>query len=327
MEQGYHFKRSEAFLERGWPNQVCNVCHGPLYPRLSKVQDPITRESFTILACESCGLGHTMPQPEKLGKYYGKDYYGSRHGATRAYCLRRSLRIVSHAGNKPEDGRLLDVGCGDGSFMLAAQSAGWNVTGTELNPHPARRLGLYVKKSIAGIGDVAQFDCITMWHTLEHFRDIKSTLTSLERLLAPKGRLIIAVPDNGSLQARLFGAKWLHLDVPRHLYHFDNLTLRACLDQTGFIPLQCRHLELEYSLIGWSQSALNHISQIPNAFFNVLTGKRKIHSPGTITANVILGSILTAACVPAVLIETLLGFGGTLVMVVSKNPKKSISAY
>ena len=189
--------------------------------------------------------------------------------------------------------------------------------------HPARQLGLYVKESIAEIGDAAKFDCITMWHTLEHFQDIKSTLTSLKRLLAPNGRLIIAVPDNGSLQARLFGAKWLHLDVPRHLYHFDNRTLRVCLDQTGFIPQQCWHLELEYGLIGWSQSALNHVFSIPNAFFNILTGKRKNYSPGIMTANLILGSLLTAACVPVVLIERLLGFGGTLVMVADR---KSLTA-
>ena len=78
---------------------------------------------------------------------------------------------------------MLDIGCGNGSFMIAAQAAGWNVKGTERNPHPARRLGLYAKESIAEIGDASKFDCITMWHTLEHFRDIKSTLTSLERLI------------------------------------------------------------------------------------------------------------------------------------------------
>ena len=263
MRQSHHLKKSKAFLKKGQPHQVCNVCEGPLYPRLSKVQDPITKESFAILACKRCGLGHTTPQPAKLDQYYGKNYYSNRHGATAAYCLKRSLlRIVAHSSNEIEGGRLLDVGCGDGSFMLAARAAGWNVAGTELNPHPARLLGLDVKESISEIGDSAKFDCITMWHTLEHFRDIKSTLTSLKPVLAPNGRLIIAIPDNGSLQARLFGAKWLHLDVPRHLYHFDNRALRICLDQTGFIVQRCRHLELEYALIGWCQSALNHISYI-----------------------------------------------------------------
>ena len=323
MKQSYHIKKTKTAPRKEQSLRTCNVCDGFLYPRFSEVQDPMTKESFAILTCRKCGLGHTDPQPTNLDAYYGMDYYGSRHGPTAAYCLKRSLRIIAHASNKTKRGRLLDVGCGDGSFLLAAGAAGWRVTGTELNPHPARLLGLDVKESITEIGDAEKFDCITMWHTLEHFRDIKSTLTSLERLLSPNGRLIIAIPDNGSLQARLLGAKWLHLDVPRHLYHFDNHSLRVSLAGTGFILQHCWHLELEYSLIGWSQSALNHISYIPNVFFDVLTGKRGKHSPNIMTANVILGSLFTAASVPAVLIEALFGFGGTLVMVAGKDPKYS----
>jgi len=319
MSQNHHFRKKETFPNNERFDQLCNVCGGPLYRRFSKVNDPITNDSFAILTCKNCGLGHTVPRPENLERYYVKDYYGNRHGVTAAYCLKRSLRIVAHATKGIQGGHLLDVGCGDGSFMLAAQGAGWHVAGTELNPQPARLRGLDVRGSIAKIADGAKFDCITMWHTLEHFRDVKSTLFSLGPLLAPKGRLIIAVPDNGGMQARLFGTEWFHLDVPRHLYHFDKYSLRICLEHSGFVPKYSRHIEFEYSLIGWSQSALNHVSHTPNAFFNILTGKGNKYSTGTMTANVILGFLLTAGFIPAILIEGLFGLGGTIIMVAAKK--------
>ncbi len=45
-------------------------------------------------------------------------------------------------------------------------------------------------------------------------------LEDIRRLLSANGALIIAVPNAGGLQARIFGPQWFHLDVPRHLYHF-----------------------------------------------------------------------------------------------------------
>ena len=172
MENNHHLKKSQTFLRKNQPSKVCNVCGEQLYPRLSKVQDPMTKEFFSISVCTRCGLGHTEPQPANLTSYYGKDYYGNRHGATGAYCLKRSLKIVDHTNKKNKARKLLDVGCGDGSFLLAARAAGWKVAGTELNPQPARLHGLDVKESIADIENITKFDCITMWHTLEHFRDI-----------------------------------------------------------------------------------------------------------------------------------------------------------
>ncbi len=68
------------------------------------------------------------------------------------------------------------VGCGDSSFLLAARRAGWNVMGTEINPYPARAVGLDVRHTLDQIDHTERFDCVTLWHSLEHMRDIKSTL-------------------------------------------------------------------------------------------------------------------------------------------------------
>ena len=298
---------------------TCNVCGGSLTPRFRSVRDPITNESFAILSCTQCGLGHTIPQPSDLSTYYGQQYYGQRHSITTEFCTKRSLRSIGGTSHHPNKRRLLDVGCGDGSFLIAARKAGWRVMGTELNPYPARAFGLDVRHALNEIDPTEDFDCITMWHTLEHMRDIKSTLLLIERLLAPNGRLIIAVPNSASLQAQLFRNRWLHLDVPRHLYHFDPASLRFSLEDAGFSVYRFGQNEIEYNLIGWSQSAMNYLMFNPNMFLDFLTGKGKDHSIWAKASCLILGSILTLTFIAALPFEALLGRGGTFVTFARKK--------
>ena len=319
MIQDHKREEPDDSLKKNPTHRICNVCKGALTRHFTKVRDPITNESFTILACTKCGLGHTNPHPDDLSRYYGKHYYGSRHGVTSKFCARQRLRFLERTADKAAKRRLLDIGCGDGSFLLEAREAGWKVMGTEINPHPARAFGLDVRHTLDHIDHAERFDCVTMWHSLEHMRDIKSTLLLIARLLDPKGQLIIAVPDNGSLQAKLFGPRWLHLDVPRHLYHFDPGSLHFSLENAGFRARRSRHHEIEYDLIGWSQSAMNYLNPTPNIFLDFLTGKGKDHSAGIRISNVVLGSILTLAFTAALPVEALIGRSGTFVTVACRN--------
>jgi len=294
--------------------QHCTVCGGSLTPHLLEVRDPLTKKSFSIKRCSGCGLGHTVPQPQNMSPYYALQYYGNRHGVTLEHCIRRRLRFVASAVRPKTGKRLLDIGCGDGSFLLAAREKGWDVMGTELDSQPARSVGLDVRESIDEIPLTEPFDCITMWHTLEHVRDVESTLMQTAKLLKPNGKMIISVPDNGGLQAKIFRGQWLHMDVPRHLYHFEASSLNFCLQSAGFAIERQWHQEFEYDLLGWSQSALNCIMPDPNVFFDFLTGKQKKHSKSIVLVNIVLGSFLTLLSLPAVVAGTLWGRGGTLIV-------------
>ncbi|HEX9023179.1 MAG TPA: class I SAM-dependent methyltransferase [Geobacteraceae bacterium] len=301
--------------------QSCNVCGNRLTECFPEVRDPLTGEIFAIERCAECGLGHTVPQPSNLGRYYASRYYGNRHGFTARFCSTRRMRFVAASAGRGEGKSLLDIGCGDGAFLLEARQSGWNVTGTELNPAMAREAGLDVREDIALIGGEGKFHCITMWHTLEHMRDIPSMLGHAARLLSPEGRLIVAVPDWGGLQARIFGPRWLHLDVPRHLYHFDAGALRRSLETAGFAPEREWHQEFEYDLLGFSQSALNYLMPHPNVFFDALTGKGGGHGRIATTAGLVQGSLLTVLSLPLLAAGTLSGRGGTLIAVVKKTVK------
>ena len=285
----------------------CASCGGALKPRLPQVQDPQTRQVFALLACSSCGLGHTAPVPDDLAPYYGAGYYGGRHGLTHRLCLWRRARLLDRFGG---GGSVLDVGCGDGSFLEAARRRGWQATGTELNAAAARQKGIAVHAALAEA--TGPFDCATLWHSLEHFRDPRATLEQVRDRLAPGGSVLIAVPDAGGAQARLFGALWRHLDVPRHLFHFTRGSLSGLLARAGFDAHWWWHQEIEYDLLGWTQSALNGLPFTHDLLLRSLSGRQR--SFPELIAGLLLGGVLSALATPIALATALAGSGGTLIV-------------
>lgn len=301
----------------------CVCCGDELGGCALDVRDSLTGELFGVSACPSCGLGHTRPQPDELGRYYGRRYYGNRHGFSLRHCVRRRLGLVTKAVGGGAGRRLLDLGCGDGSFLLAAREAGWGVAGTELNPERARSAGLEVWDGLDLLPPEAAFDCVTAWHSLEHLRNPVDALRRIGAVLNPGGTLVAAVPDWGGWPARLFRKHWLHLDVPRHLFHFTDRALSQCLASAGFAGVRRWHQEFEYDLLGWSQSALNGVMASPNLFFDCLTGKATEATTGAKMGALALGTLLSGLFVPALLASTVLGRGGTLIAAAKLCPGNS----
>lgn len=135
--------------------------------------------------------------------------------------------------------RLLDVGCGNGGFLLLARQAGWLVEGLDFDAsavQAARSRGLEVHHGgIELLADrSACYDAITLCHVIEHVHDPMATLRHLHALLKPGGVLWLDTPNLASLGAVRFGQHWRGLESPRHLVLFTPRAMRDALNRAGF---------------------------------------------------------------------------------------------
>jgi SAM-dependent methyltransferase len=138
----------------------------------------------------------------------------------------------------PPHGELLDVGCGNGSYLDVMRALGWKVRGLEPDPiaaQIARDRGFEViEQSIeeASIPD-SSFDVVTMNHVIEHVSDPVRVLSLTRRMLKDAGQLTIVTPNVDSWGHRRFGDAWFHLDPPRHLHLFSLRNLMTSVERAG----------------------------------------------------------------------------------------------
>ncbi len=173
--------------------------------------------------------------------------------------------------------RLLDAGAGRGRFVATARSAGFDAFGIEpwlRGAAPADVVGVSIEEASIEPGSV---DGVTLWHVLEHLDDPGAALARIFDWLAPRGALLIGVPNLASWQARIGGARWYHLDVPRHRVHFTPAGLSALLAANGFAPVHTHHLLFEHNPFGMWQSLVNRWTRHPSYLYNVLKRNAPLH--------------------------------------------------
>jgi SAM-dependent methyltransferase len=215
---------------------------------------------FSVFRCGTCGLGYTVPRPspDALEAYYPDTYLpyqeppppttlrqriGARIDEARFSAGIRfgAFRVLTRA----EPGRLLDVGCGRGDLAGWFAARGWLVAGVEPAADAARQAEARGIELHHGTLDDApwppgSFDAVTFNHALEHVPDPQVTLEQARTLLRPGGLVVVSVPNFGAWQRRMFGSAWFPLDLPRHLQHFDRVSLPRMASAAGLEPCEVR---------------------------------------------------------------------------------------
>lgn len=275
--------------------------------------------------CPRCGLRWLAAPPTGLalqdlyrtGFYEQKPARAARILATLQRWNSR-LRLRTLADMRP--GTMLDIGSGKGHFLAAAREAGWDVTGIDLSAEAAsytrHRYGIDVT-----VGDIAEldlgdrFDVVTLWHVLEHLPRPGEQLERCHSLLRSGGRLVVSVPNGASLQARLSRAHWLHLDVPRHIFHFDGRSLAMLLAKHGFEVERKDTFYPEMEIVGLIQSLLNATGGERDIVYRFLKRDRTVTSRARVLMALALGIVLAPAAGAWSLIAPMLGTGASLQIV------------
>ncbi|XDD55359.1 class I SAM-dependent methyltransferase [Leptospira sp. WS4.C2] len=240
----------------------CNTCGQNRFRPIFTKKSPLG-ESFSIVACEFCGLVQVNPQPSfaDVKKYYDDSYFTQRteRGYDNYYSdkLRAEISRVFQLNLNdldffswekdriselsPEDKlSSLDIGCAAGYFVAYQKDRGYDAYGIEIADGPVRfaretlKLNIFQESFLDWDTKFQnKFDVITLWATIEHLHRPKETLEKIKGHLKPGGVLILSTCRYGLL-AKLAGLTWRYLNVPEHLYYYSYLGLKKLLLTLGY---------------------------------------------------------------------------------------------
>ena len=223
--------------------------------------------SFRKCPSRSCGLMWLDPFPDRqdLYKIYREYYTHIKNNSfrppwksflasflrwsirrvfsllSRAIALRKNRKLIDRMYLEKEmRGKLLEVGCGDGSRLARLREQGWDVVGQEIDPQAAesarQRYGLRVH--VGELGELSfpdgHFNVVIMNHVIEHVYDPVGIMKECHRILKDGGVFVATTPNIESYGYKVFGPDWFGLDPPRHLYLFSRETLKRVAEQAGF---------------------------------------------------------------------------------------------
>lgn len=295
---------AEAVGSRRRSVPSCPVCGGHRFRYLFSVAN------HRLVRCSECNFNFLNPQPsdEELAAIYTRDYFlGSgiaeketTFGQLKLRTADTHLDALATAGGV-SSGNLLEIGCGNGSMLVAAARRGFAVTGVEYSSHACeharQRLasenlpGEVICGEVEVISSrVGQFDACVIADVIEHVRDPATFVRQIYQLLRPGGMFFVATPSLDSWSAHIMGARWMEFK-PEHLSYFSRKTLESLLFSQGFRALTWRpdHKVLNYDYIqehfekfpvpGFTPLVKTVGSVLPK---NVRRGERKIVASGMV---------------------------------------------
>lgn len=273
---------------------ACPVCNSPLIQAQLTAKDyTVSQKDFAIWHCNACSARFTqdVPAQDAIGAYYASENYISHSDTKKGiinnlYHLVRKRTLISKRRlvlneTRMTKGQILDIGCGTGAFLDTMKEADWAITGLEpdnvartkaaelYNIHPQESGKLFELNA-------GSFNAITMWHVLEHVHELHAYIKQIETLLAPNGKLFIAVPNYTSKDADIYAAHWAAYDVPRHLYHFSPQSMEKLLLTYNLKLVACKPMWFDSFYVSMlSEQYKNGKGNIIKAVFNGLLSNFK----------------------------------------------------
>lgn len=215
--------------------QIACPCGSQVLP-IEVFQTPTRR----YVRCPDCELVFLNPRPltTAVEEFYREDYdeaYGEIEASSdRDPVFESVARRLARYRQPP--GRLLDVGCGDGAFLLLCQSEGWTCYGLELSKRAAARavrrgVTLFPSDSLERIGERERFDVITLVNVLETVTSPATVLRQVAKSLLPSGLLVIRATNGAFHLPMRTPARWVgsRYDQAFHLFLYSPEALRSLL--------------------------------------------------------------------------------------------------
>jgi SAM-dependent methyltransferase len=222
---------------------------------------------------------------------------------------------------------LLDVGSASGKFLYQNKQYFQNALGIEVTREcidfARDQLKLVIHEDLAMVREPVSV--ATFWHSLEHIPadGIDRLLRELGRIAAPDIRVIISVPNGGSLQRTLFGERYAYYDPGSHAHQFTCRSLDHLMTNYGFVRERA-FVSVAYAVFGSLQGLMNLFMNRHNyLYYRKKRGWTFDRSPGTLVLldvyNYILAAFVLAPALLMIVIDSILPDKGAVLTVCYKK--------
>lgn len=282
--------------------QNCPICNASSIVSFIKTtaQMHSSKELFNFDQCANCQLVFLNPRVnlDNLKNYYTSyylPYRGSKawgkysklvKGSQKKLDLKRVKRVKEMCSVSPKS-LILDVGCGNPSFLKACQQElNCKTLGIDFSDEGWKEQSTLFKGldlQVAEIKDLSlnlKPDIITMWHYLEHDYTPLENLTYLKSIAKPSTTLIIEIPNFDSISRKKYNENWAGWHTPRHTSLFSPDNIKLLLDKSGWNVSQLlTYGTLNPYLLFWmseiEQKGIQWNKNMENEFWDFVIGMLK----------------------------------------------------
>lgn len=282
--------------------QNCPICNASSIVSFIKTtaQMHSSKELFNFDQCANCQLVFLNPRVnlDNLKNYYTSHYLPYRgseawgkysklvEGSQKKLDLKRVKRVKEMCSVSPKS-LILDVGCGNPSFLKACQQElNCKTMGIDFSDEGWKEQSTLFKGldlQVAEIKDLSlnlKPDIITMWHYLEHDYTPLENLTYLKSIAKPSTTLIIEIPNFDSISRKKYNENWSGWHTPRHTSLFSPDNIKLLLDKSGWNVSQLlTYGTLNPYLLFWmseiEQKGIQWNKNMENEFWDFVIGMLK----------------------------------------------------